>query len=816
MVVVCLVSYFVVFLFLKRRQSISTPHPGPLPDRGGEGGENPENPKSAGNETVTHTSPRPSLLPAGAERGKIFAFLAFFRGNIGNPNFWLCAFVVLVLVRYAFDYADAAKSLQVLVLLTGIVIGKGIGLWATWGKQPTTNGQHPTSKETETRHLTPSLSPGEAERVSASPSINNPLSTIHKARAVIPIIVFLLACAALYQPERGMEYFYRGQQRWTGPWDNPNLFGVLMGTGLVLAVGLLVQRLRSKVQGREAKAEGREPGQVGRGSPLPAVGGASVRASQLVRRLAPPEEIGPHGVTRPTIRYTQCFFLLIAAGLCELGLLKSYSRGAWLGTAIALAFLLFQVVKFQVSSGSVGRVVVIMRRNWFPSSILVFSILVISFWQFRHTEAPLLRRVFSAGNVNDFSWRNRVAAWEGAGRMMLARPIIGFGWGKAEEVYSKEYRAARLEESAAIQMNDYLMIGISAGTPALVCLLIYLLLTGFQVSGFKFQVRQGKTLHLGLKPSDFLPTVCFAGAIVGMVGFWFDGGLFKLPTATVFWVLLELCRRRGVEAECLTPMPTGGESVRASRLGRSLAPPIKGGVPGVTRPTVALRWLAGIFAIIAFGLTALHLGAPQLAVSERTLNFARKFLVPPNEKTDFEYLAAEKIWLGMPLKTLLQHAHLANYNRDLVNWKLEDDLYREFVLSPELNLQPATFNIQRSTNHAWRRPLWEYFYPRIRKESSLEAAAENIVRNLSEVCQRRGNETQTEKAEGRRQKAEIGKSIAEIWRQQEASDTEFARLCVATLRSVGIPARLAASGQAEFWNGAEWKPAPRPVEAMGK
>jgi len=34
--------------------------------------------------------------------------------------------------------------------------------------------------------------------------------------------------------------------------------------------------------------------------------------------------------------------------------------------------------------------------------------------------------------------------------------------------------------------------------------------------------------------------VCRAGAMVLLVAFWFDGGLFNLATAAVFWVLLEL------------------------------------------------------------------------------------------------------------------------------------------------------------------------------------------------------------------------------------------------------------------------------------
>ena len=39
---------------------------------------------------------------------------------------------------------------------------------------------------------------------------------------------------------------------------------------------------------------------------------------------------------------------------------------------------------------------------------------------------------------------------------------------------------------------------------------------------------------------DLLSATCHAGAMVLLVGFWFDGGLFKLPTAATFWILLEL------------------------------------------------------------------------------------------------------------------------------------------------------------------------------------------------------------------------------------------------------------------------------------
>ena len=36
------------------------------------------------------------------------------------------------------------------------------------------------------------------------------------------------------------------------------------------------------------------------------------------------------------------------------------------------------------------------------------------------------------------------------------------------------------------------------------------------------------------------------------------------------------------------------------------------------------------------------------------------------------------------MKTLLEHVELANYNRGLVNWKVDEQVYREFVLSAQI------------------------------------------------------------------------------------------------------------------------------------
>src|SRR5208282_5039922 len=85
---------------------------------------------------------------------------------------------------------------------------------------------------------------------------------------------------------------------------------------------------------------------------------------------------------------------------------------------------------------------------------------------------------------------------------------------------------------------------------------------------------------------------------------------------------------------------------------------------------------------------------------------------------------------------------LAVYNRELINWQVDDKIYREYVLSPVIEpstLKPSVVRNsatagdgQPSTSLNWRRPLWEEFYPRIRHESSLEDAAKIVVKHLHE------------------------------------------------------------------------------------
>lgn len=217
------------------------------------------------------------------------------------------------------------------------------------------------------------------------------------------------------------------------------------------------------------------------------------------------------------------------------------------------------------------------------------------------------------------------------------------------------------------------------------------------------------------------------------------------------------------------------------RVGRAVA----------TRSRLALRVLAVVLATLALMQTAIGLGLPRLSVNPTTLTMARRFLVHRKMTDDFDYLAANPIWRGQRLKVLLEHAALASYNRTLVNWELDDAIYREFVLSPL---------IAPDANHelSWRRPLWESFYPRIRNERSLGVAAEDVVRHL------RGRVT-VAVGDG------FPHGVQSIWKRQITDPAGFERIYVAALRSAGIPARLNERDEAEYWNGADWKAAPRPA-----
>lgn len=344
--------------------------------------------------------------------------------------------------------------------------------------------------------------------------------------------------------------------------------------------------------------------------------------------------------------------------------------------------------------------------------------------------------------------------------------------------------------------------------------------------------RTSDEIHRSVSPSSifYLPssaqliTTCRAETIVLLVGFWFDGGLFKLPTAVVFWTLLELSRLEFIVPQTAlasaaverSSPPVNDEkriAVKSNndawdgRAGSPLPAAVANerlrihhdGVHEVTRPTCPNvignyrnRWLsrtAWCAVIAAVGVSAFYLFAPYLPVSDKTIAIARQYLILPKERADFDFLADKPIWQGQTLKALLAQAELANYNRELINWRIGETNYRNYVLSPVI--EPSSIFAPQSSNLGWRRPLWESFYPLIRHESSPADAAKIVVQHLREDIAIVATKNAVY-------------DITAIWQKRIADETGFQTICVAALRSVGVPARLNSQHEAEFFDGNNW------------
>ncbi len=363
--------------------------------------------------------------------------------------------------------------------------------------------------------------------------------SVSRIYGLLLLLIVMLAVGVLWHPARAHTYEYRGQLRWEGPWQTPNAFGLLMAVGLVLAIGCATVRFRALVF----------------------AGGQ--------RRFGP--------------EHWRAMALLAGAGAFGLGLIRSYSRGAWLAAAIGLVFLLKEsgLNEGQVDAdeeGSIG----LPRLTWWREFLArhgklllagVVAGVIIAFWQFRNTEWHPARRAFSVGNANDFSWRNRLDAWEGAAEMFRDRPGLGFGWEIPERAYNALYRPFKLDDPRAINTNDFLLLGLDLGLPALICFLAYVRLS---VRGGTFPEPAAAFPEDRLsEDASRLAIVCRAGAWVMLVGMCFDGALGEMASAAVFWTVIELSR---------------------SASGNRLKPPI---APAVGWPAFSRKWVVLAAAVLA-------------------------------------------------------------------------------------------------------------------------------------------------------------------------------------------------------------------------
>lgn len=191
--------------------------------------------------------------------------------------------------------------------------------------------------------------------------------------------------------------------------------------------------------------------------------------------------------------------------------------------------------------------------------------------------------------------------------------------------------------------------------------------------------------------------------------------------------------------------------------------------------------IAGIFIGIGTGSFATHLPSAMHSLnakrSAQLSGLMDKWMLPQTDA-----------------KTFTEYSSLSDYTRKLVNWKLDERIYTEYVLNPRIvtDSQPV---------FTWRQPLWKYFYPLIRKAATPSDAANILVNYLRlEVEVRALDPTK--------------RNVQEIWRSRTATPIEFEQTYIAALRSTGIAAKLNSQGRAEIWDDGEWKAAPRPAELV--
>jgi hypothetical protein len=397
-----------------------------------------------------------------------FLFLTFSLKDLS-----LIGLLIIAIAGYFISQAENRPAVDAITLLFGVTLGKGARFF---------------------------LSRGSRRESALAEKTGTGQSGLTSAATFLTGLVLLLAFASWWHLDMANN-FYHGP-RWMGLWNNPNDYGLLMGAGLVLAVGLLTanrykrRKDNSGFAARERKDHKEfHPLLAGRGE------GRGEESKFSLRSLRSFAAIN--------------FLLLIAAGMMGVGLLFSYSRGAWLGTAVGLLFLTKAYGKFK-------------WRLILPP-LCVAAAMVCILWNNTSDTAPWYVKRMDLGRPSAL---HRVVAWKAGFEIIRDHPL-GVGWNKAIEIYAKNYSPPE-GGAAAITTNDYLMLGTQLGLPGLICFVAYVALC----LGSPASRRRVGIERAGKMPA--LPVICRAATLATLTAFWFDGGLFKLATAAVFWILLEL------------------------------------------------------------------------------------------------------------------------------------------------------------------------------------------------------------------------------------------------------------------------------------
>lgn len=159
-----------------------------------------------------------------------------------------------------------------------------------------------------------------------------------------------------------------------------------------------------------------------------------------------------------------------ATAFIALGVIISWSRGAWLGFAVAMLIV----------------VVLLPRRRWFSAVVLAVLIIGGGFvWSSGRLPTAITERISSATqelfNIQDvrgvditpdnYAVVERLAHWQAALNMASAHPFLGIGFGNYEAAYD-QYRILNWREPLGHAHNYYLNVLAETGIIGLTCYIV--------------------------------------------------------------------------------------------------------------------------------------------------------------------------------------------------------------------------------------------------------------------------------------------------------------------------------------------------------
>jgi len=125
---------------------------------------------------------------------------------------------------YAANYTEASKGTDALLLVFGITLFFGFRFW----------------RAVETNRCRP----------------------FNVTGVSLGLTLLLFSIAVVWGSASLQSFQYRGQTRWSGLWNNPNTFGVLMGGGAALALGMLARSLKLMKQNSGVRSQEVESGSI--------------------------------------------------------------------------------------------------------------------------------------------------------------------------------------------------------------------------------------------------------------------------------------------------------------------------------------------------------------------------------------------------------------------------------------------------------------------------------------------------------------------------------------------------------------------------